>query len=104
MSHSGQQYYFFRIRGKVEGPFDLARAQALVRRGRLSRFHEVSVDRVHWHRATEFPELFVAQVEQKTRGMLVETEESSSTAQTPEAPAEQFGTTPSETSNWALSP
>ncbi len=59
--------YYFRIRGRVEGPFDLARAQTLVRRGRLSRYHEVSTDRVHWRRATQFPELFVAQVEEKVR-------------------------------------
>ncbi len=90
MNHSVRQYYF-RMQGKVEGPFDLARAQSLVRRGRLSRYHEVSIDRVHWHRATEFPELFVARVEQKTRGMLVEEKDPSPTVHPQEsAPAERL--------------
>ncbi len=64
--------YYFRIRGRVQGPFDLARAQALMRRGRLSRSHEVSLDKVHWQRAEEFPELFVAQVEEKVRAVALE--------------------------------
>ena len=51
--------YFIRIRGEVQGPFDEHRLQTLVRRGRFSRSHEVSVDDGStWSRASEFPDLF----------------------------------------------
>ncbi len=55
---ASESLYYIRVRGKVEGPYNLPQAQALVRRGRLGRHHEVSQDRVNWKRASEFPELF----------------------------------------------
>jgi hypothetical protein len=57
MSETGQ---YIRIRGKVTGPFDVATLQKLVRRGALSRIHEVSPDRVNWAPAGEYEELFPA--------------------------------------------
>ncbi|MFO7906687.1 MAG: DUF4339 domain-containing protein [Pirellulaceae bacterium] len=50
--------YFVRIRGRVQGPFSTEKLQLLVRRGQVSRTHEVSEDGTIWRRASEFPELF----------------------------------------------
>lgn len=50
--------FFLRIRGKISGPFDLTGLQKLVRRGMLSRIHEISSDKVTWNTAGEFEDLF----------------------------------------------
>lgn len=52
--------FYVRSRGKISGPFDLAALQKLVRRGALSRMHEVSSDRLTWSQAAEFVDLFPA--------------------------------------------
>src|SRR5438045_3698942 len=52
--------YFIRARGKITGPFDVPGLQKLVRRGLLSRVHEISSDRLNWSMAGEFEELFPA--------------------------------------------
>ncbi|HEX5272568.1 MAG TPA: GYF domain-containing protein [Gemmataceae bacterium] len=56
---SAAQYYV-RIRGKVLGPFDLTQLRRQRDRGQLSRFHEVSEDRVTWVPASSLGELFPA--------------------------------------------
>jgi hypothetical protein len=43
--------WYLRFRGRVTGPYDRAQLEALRRRGQLSRFHEVSPDRVAWSSA-----------------------------------------------------
>lgn len=55
----GQQY-FIRVRGQVQGPFDVERLHALAKRGRFSRAFEVSPDGKAWSRASNHPELFPA--------------------------------------------
>lgn len=50
--------YFIRIRGKVQGPFDVDKLRGLARRGQFSRMHEVSPDGLQWLAAKEYPELF----------------------------------------------
>jgi hypothetical protein len=57
MAENGQ---YIRVRGKISGPFDVPSLQKLVRRGTLSRMHEISPDRVNWAPAGEFEELFPA--------------------------------------------
>ncbi len=52
--------YFVRIRGRVQGPFAVEKLRTLVRRGQVSRTHEVSEDGVSWSRAVDFAELFEA--------------------------------------------
>lgn len=52
------EQFYVRIRGRVQGPYDTAKLQSLVRRGQLSRMHEVSNDASLWRPASEFPELF----------------------------------------------
>jgi len=56
---AGEAYYI-RSRGKISGPFDLGGLQKQVRRGSLSRMHEVSSDRISWASAGDFGELFSA--------------------------------------------
>ena len=50
---------YLRVRGRVLGPYDEEKLQSLVRRGQLSRMHEVSTDGAHWVRASTYAELFV---------------------------------------------
>ncbi len=50
--------YYVRIRGRVQGPFDLDKVRSLVRRGQVSRMHEVSEDAASWVKAADFGELF----------------------------------------------
>jgi hypothetical protein len=47
-----------RVRGQVLGPYDAEQLGKLVRRGQLSRLHELSSDGVNWSRASSYPELF----------------------------------------------
>lgn len=56
------EQFYVRIRGRVQGPYDTAKLQSLVRRGQLSRMHEVSNDGSLWRPAAEFPELFTTPV------------------------------------------
>lgn len=51
---------YVRIRGRVQGPFPMDKLQQLVRRGQLSRIHQVSEDGQVWRKAAEVPELFQA--------------------------------------------
>lgn len=53
-----EQLLFVRIRGQVQGPYTIEKLQALVRRGQLSRLHEVSADKNVWKQASEYPVLF----------------------------------------------
>ena len=50
---------YLRVRGRVLGPYDQEKLQSLVRRGQLSRMHEVSTDGANWVRASTYAELFV---------------------------------------------
>ena len=55
---------YVRIRGRVQGPFDTEKLRALVRRGQLSRMHEVSNDGNDWKQASEYSELFATATKQ----------------------------------------
>ena len=52
--------FYVRIRGRVQGPYDADKLRSLVRRGQLSRMHEVSVDKKTWKQAADFPDLFTS--------------------------------------------
>jgi hypothetical protein len=60
---------YIRIRGRVLGPYDREKLQALARRGQLSRMHELSPDATSWVRASTYPELFT--LDDAARGTLV---------------------------------
>ena len=49
---------YIRVLGRVKGPFEWDKLRVLVKRGQLSRIHEVSVNGQDWVKATEYPELF----------------------------------------------
>jgi hypothetical protein len=51
---------YIRVLGRIKGPFEWDKLRALVKRGQLSRIHEVSVDNQTWVKATEYPDLFQA--------------------------------------------
>lgn len=55
-----QNPMYIRIRGRVLGPYDQEKLQALAQRGQFSRLHEVSEDGVGWVKASTYPELFVS--------------------------------------------
>lgn len=57
---NGDTQYFLRDRNRVTGPFDLPQLQAMKRRGRLARFHQLSSDRRNWVGAETIPGLFDA--------------------------------------------
>lgn len=52
--------YSIRIRGRVQGPFEIAKIQELVHKGQVGRMHEVSADGHTWVAASSVPELFQA--------------------------------------------
>ena len=50
--------FFVRFRGRTVGPYSLAQAQQMARKGQLSRTSEVSNDGQAWRPASSFPEIF----------------------------------------------
>ena len=99
---SAETFYYIRRRGKVHGPYDLARAQLLVRQGRLARHDEVSTDRATWKRASEFPELFPAVIQRKLRVSAHPSRETEETAE-PSSPTPQPGQPPEQVRLWFYS-
>ena len=65
--------YFIRSKGRVTGPFEVGALHKMVRRGLISRLHELSSDRQSWSPAGEFEELFP----QQARGTVAESSNSS---------------------------
>jgi len=49
---------YIRRLGRTAGPYDLRQLQTMIKRGTLSRFHEVSADGQQWISAAEYPGLF----------------------------------------------
>src|SRR5438874_1792881 len=49
---------YIRVRGKVQGPFNLEELRSLRDRGVFRRFHEVSADRRAWTPAAALADLF----------------------------------------------
>lgn len=52
------EQYYIRVRGDVKGPFSTEQLRAQIRRKRIGRHHEVSVDGSTWEKAGDVPELF----------------------------------------------
>jgi TM2 domain-containing membrane protein YozV len=50
--------YYIRIRGRVQGPYQIEQIQSLIQKGILSRIHEISQDQQSWVKAANYPELF----------------------------------------------
>ncbi len=49
---------YVRMRGRMTGPYELSDLRAMVRRGALSRIHELSADGTAWAAAGTYGELF----------------------------------------------
>ena len=54
--------YYVRFRGRTLGPLSTQKIHDLVRRGQVTRMHELSLDGAIWRRADEFPEFFAGSV------------------------------------------
>ncbi len=50
--------YYIRFRGRVLGPFSAEKTTEMVRRGQVTRVHELSPDGLTWKKAEEFSEFF----------------------------------------------
>jgi len=62
----GEDDFFVRRRGKVEGPWSDEKLRSEVKLRRLSRFHEVSTDGSSWQRAEKFDWLFPKKTKSKS--------------------------------------
>lgn len=88
--------YFVRVRGRVQGPFDVSRIRSLRARGQLSRAFEVSEDGRVWSSSREVPALCdadagVLQVEQPA-SISIEPAANSSTPQPSPRPQRDWPT------------
>ncbi len=79
----GQLY--IRVRGRVLGPYEREKLREQVRRGQLSRMHEVSEDGVTWTRASSYADLFQSSPAEATIGANGSTRSSSPAPQQPVA-------------------
>jgi|GEM_PF-1349415 len=79
----GQLY--IRIRGRVLGPYEREKLREQVRRGQLSRMHEVSEDGVTWTRASSYADLFQSSPAEATQGANGSARPSSPLPQSPAA-------------------
>jgi uncharacterized protein DUF4339 len=52
--------YYIRVRGRVQGPFDLEQLKKLRQRGQFSRAHEVSPDQATWQSASILDAVFAS--------------------------------------------
>lgn len=57
--------YYIRIRGVVKGPLTHDQILAQIRRKRLGRHHEMSLDAITWQKAGDLPELFAPDLPQR---------------------------------------
>lgn len=55
--------YYLQFNGRVVGPFSQEKATEMVRRGQISRIHQLSADGLSWRPAEEFTELYPKKVE-----------------------------------------
>jgi uncharacterized RDD family membrane protein YckC len=51
-------HYYIRHRGRITGPIPLAELQRMVKRGQITRMHDLSVDNQTWNRAGDHQDLF----------------------------------------------
>lgn len=66
------QDYYIRTQGKIFGPFSLSKLQEAAKSGKLSKAHEISMDRVEWKLPSDVSELSFAQLSTSPVGDLPE--------------------------------
>jgi len=59
--------FYIQVRGKKQGPYTVERLRHMARQGRFGRQHRISTNGKKWQSAEDFPELFNAEGEKKTR-------------------------------------
>ena len=59
--------FYIQVRGKKQGPYTVERLRHMARQGRFGRQHRISTNGKKWQSAEDFPELFNADGERKTR-------------------------------------
>ena len=87
---------YIRVLGRVKGPFEWEKLRVLVKRGQLSRIHEVSVDGQAWVKATEYPELFKADPSELAQAAPVTVEPVAAPERVVEQPIEEPLASPGE--------
>ncbi len=60
MSDDSPSHYYIRVRGRVQGPFDIEQLKKLRERGKFSRANEISSDQVVWQSAAVLEDVFAA--------------------------------------------
>jgi len=88
---------YVRIRGHVSGPFSEDKLVALVKRGQLTRSHEVSEDGVTWSAAGELESLFSRP---KMSGGADTSQAQSTAMETPKPPEAATASTSTDRENW----
>lgn len=86
---------YIRIRGRVQGPFEMEKLRGLARRGQFSRMHQVSTDGAQWQSASDYPELFASPVHAAAQEVTPAAE-----PLTPVPAAKSNGHTSSHTAAW----
>lgn len=78
MSTSGEDHLYVRFKGRVLGPFESSRVDELVKRGQITRLHEISSDGLSWDTAEAFG-LFVPSAESRNSRPQPNSQESTAT-------------------------
>ena len=79
MSSTDSNSLYVRRQGRISGPYDWRSLQTMVKRGALSRFHEVSADGEQWLPAAEYPQLFDATAPVQAEAVTTQVEDTTST-------------------------
>ena len=82
--------YFFRIRGRVFGPFSEAQAQEMVNKGKVGRTSDISEDRINWSQAGNYENLFPKAASQETSPSQATTQTQATSAGLPGESAEWY--------------
>lgn len=77
--------YYVRFKGRVLGPLDHGKTTELIRRGQITRQHELSLDGTQWRAAGEFPRLFATEKSTSAQEEATSATQSQSTTTTPQS-------------------
>ncbi len=93
--------FYIRVKGRVQGPFDVAKLRSMAQRGQLSRIHQVSEDGEIWKKASEYPEFFLSRSEVASSSKNISAASAEAAIPEPEiaSPQPEVAAAPS-TANW----
>jgi hypothetical protein len=93
------QTLFVRRAGLETGPHPLKELKTMIRRGELSRIHEVSLDGKTWVYATEYPQLFDPKAKEEDLTPVIDDPPEDPVVAEPEPPAKDPVSLPHSSSN-----